>query len=78
MVAVQSLADILRPAFAQRYGVPAINILNDLTMENVLAGAVEARSPVILQTSVKTVEKHVSAILRKGGVRSRTELLARA
>ncbi|CAL8977174.1 D-tagatose-1,6-bisphosphate aldolase subunit KbaY [Propionicimonas sp. T2.31MG-18] len=55
MVAVQSLADILRPAFAQRYGVPAINILNDLTMENVLAGAVEARSPVILQTSVKTV-----------------------
>ncbi|MCA0307977.1 MAG: class II fructose-bisphosphate aldolase [Actinobacteria bacterium] len=54
-MAVQSLADILRPAFAQRYGVPAINILNDLTMENVLAGAVEARSPVILQTSVKTV-----------------------
>ncbi|HEY3407055.1 MAG TPA: class II fructose-bisphosphate aldolase, partial [Propionicimonas sp.] len=34
---------------------PAINIVNDLTMENVLAGAVEARSPVILQTSVKTV-----------------------
>ncbi|MGC3995404.1 MAG: GAF domain-containing protein [Propionicimonas sp.] len=31
-----------------------------------------------LGISVKTVEKHVSAILRKGGVRSRTELLARA
>lgn len=30
-----------------------------------------------LGISVKTVEKHVSAILRKGGVRSRTELLAR-
>jgi len=54
-VAVQALSDILRPAFVQRYGVPAINIVNDLTMENVLAGAVEARSPVILQTSVKTV-----------------------
>ncbi|HRA75872.1 MAG TPA: class II fructose-bisphosphate aldolase [Propionicimonas sp.] len=52
---VQRLSDILTPAFAERYGVPAINIVNDLTMENVLAGAVEARSPVILQTSVKTV-----------------------
>jgi fructose-bisphosphate aldolase class II len=54
-VVVHALTDILEPAYAQRYGVPAINILNDLTMENVLAGAVEARSPVILQTSVKTV-----------------------
>lgn len=52
---VQRLSEILAPAFKQRYGVPAINIVNDLTMENVLAGAVEARSPVILQTSVKTV-----------------------
>ncbi len=52
---VQRLSEILAPAFEQRYGVPAINIINDLTMENVLAGAVEARSPVILQTSVKTV-----------------------
>ncbi len=52
---VQRLSDILTPAFAERYGGPAINIVNDLTMENVLAGAVEARSPVILQTSVKTV-----------------------
>ena len=54
-MAVQRLSEILKPAFEQRYGVPAINILNDLTIENVLAGAVEARSPVILQTSVKTV-----------------------
>jgi fructose-bisphosphate aldolase class II len=56
-VAVQRLSEILKPAFEQRYGVPAINILNDLTIENVLAGAVEARSPVILQTSVKTVRQ---------------------
>lgn len=54
-MAVTALSEILAPAFAQRYGVPAINIVNDLTMENVLAGAVEARSPIILQTSVKTV-----------------------
>ncbi len=52
---VTPLRDILKPAFDARYGVPAINIVNDLTMEAVLAGAVEARSPVILQTSVKTV-----------------------
>ena len=54
-MAVQPLSEILEPAFAQRYGVPAINIVNDLTLENVLAGAVEARSPVVVQTSVKTV-----------------------
>lgn len=53
---VASLSDILDGAFAQRYGVPAINIFNDLTMEGVLAGASEARSPVIVQTSVKTVK----------------------
>jgi fructose-bisphosphate aldolase class II len=49
------LKDIVDPAFSARYGVPAINIFNDLTMEAVLAAAEEANSPVILQTSVKTV-----------------------
>ena len=53
---VTPLSDILEGAFAERYGVPAINIFNDLTMEGVLAGAVEAKSPVIVQTSVKTVK----------------------
>jgi len=52
---VVSLDEITKPAFEQRYGVPAINIFNDLTLEAVLAGAVEARSPMIVQTSVKTV-----------------------
>jgi fructose-bisphosphate aldolase class II len=50
------LRDILKPAFEHRYGVPAINIFNGLTMEAVLAGASEAQSPVIVQTSVKTVK----------------------
>lgn len=50
-----SLSSILDDAFTQGYGVPAINVVNDLTMEHVLAGAVAARSPVIVQTSVKTV-----------------------
>jgi ketose-bisphosphate aldolase len=52
---VVSLNEITTPAFELRYGVPAINILNDLTLEGVLAGAVQARSPIIVQTSVKTV-----------------------
>jgi len=52
---VVSLNEITTPAFEQRYGVPAINIFNDLTLEGVLAGAVHARSPIIVQTSVKTV-----------------------
>ncbi|MHA7209694.1 class II fructose-bisphosphate aldolase [Arthrobacter sp. MDT1-65] len=62
-MAVVPLKDILDPAFEARYGVPAINIFNDLTMEGVLAGAVEANSPVILQTSVKTVRSIGSRVL---------------
>jgi ketose-bisphosphate aldolase len=54
-VPVVSLKDIVDRAFADRYGVPAINVVNDLTMEAVLAAAVRERSPVIIQTSVKTV-----------------------
>ena len=53
-----SLKETLDRAFSERYGVPAFNILNDLTIEAVLAAAVEERSPVILQTSVKTVKMY--------------------
>ncbi|HEY5320105.1 MAG TPA: class II fructose-bisphosphate aldolase [Galbitalea sp.] len=62
-MAVVSLKEIVDRSFAERYGVPAINILNDLTLENVLAGAVEARSPVIVQTSVKTVKSIGAKVL---------------
>lgn len=62
-VAVVSLKEIVDRAFAQRYGVPAVNIVNDLTLEAVLAGAVEASSPVIIQTSVKTVKSIGSGVL---------------
>jgi len=54
-VPVVSLKEILDRAFAERYGVAAFNVVNDLTMEAVLAAAVQQRSPVIIQTSVKTV-----------------------
>src|SRR5690606_8921932 len=39
----------------QRYGVVAINVFNDLTMEAVLAAASAEKAPLIVQTSVKTV-----------------------
>lgn len=54
-MAVVPLRDIVSRAFGERYGVPAINIFNDLTLEAVLAGAAQAKSPLIVQTSVKTV-----------------------
>jgi ketose-bisphosphate aldolase len=54
-VPVVPLKDIVDRAFADRYGVAAINVVNDLTLEAVLAAAVQERSPVIVQTSVKTV-----------------------
>lgn len=57
------LKEILTDAFTNRYGVPAINVFNDLTLEAVLAAAVETRSPLIVQTSVKTVKSIGSAVL---------------
>jgi ketose-bisphosphate aldolase len=54
-VPVVPLKQIVDRAFSERYGVAAINVVNDLTLEAVLAAAVEQRSPVIVQTSVKTV-----------------------
>ena len=62
-MAVSTLKDIVDRAFVEGYGVPAINIVNDLTMEAVLAGATLARSPVIVQTSVKTVKSIGSDVL---------------
>lgn len=48
--------EILQHAFRGRYGVAAINVVNDLTLEAVLAAAEELRAPLIVQTSVKTVK----------------------
>ena len=60
---VVPLMDILDRAFEARYGVAAFNVVNDLTLEAVLATAVELRSPVIVQTSVKTVRSIGSRVL---------------
>lgn len=63
LVPVVPLNEILSDAFDQRYGVPAINVFNDLTLEAVLAAAVESASPLIVQTSVKTVKSIGSDVL---------------
>jgi ketose-bisphosphate aldolase len=55
-VPVVPTREILERAFKERYGVAAINVVNDLTMEAVLAAAEELRAPVIIQTSVKHVK----------------------
>ncbi|WP_249998819.1 class II fructose-bisphosphate aldolase [Actinoplanes sp. M2I2] len=60
---IVALKDILDRALADRYGVAAINIINDLTIEAVVAAAAEERAPVILQTSVKTVRQYGRARL---------------
>lgn len=52
-----SLKNILDPAFEKRYGVAAINIVDDLSTEAVLAAAAELDAPIILQTSLKTVKQ---------------------
>lgn len=56
---------ILDPAFDERYGVAAFNIVDDLTLEAVLAAATELDSPVIVQTSLKTVRAVGATVLYK-------------
>jgi ketose-bisphosphate aldolase len=62
-VPVVAMKEIVDRAMAERYGVPAINIVNDLTLEAVLTAAVEERSPLIVQTSVKTVRAYGAHVL---------------
>jgi len=54
-MSIVSMPEILGAAFKERYGVAAFNIVDDVTMSGILAAAVEARSPVIIEVSVKTV-----------------------
>ena len=53
---IVSTKEILGRAFQERYGVGAFNIVNDLTLEAVLAAASELKAQLIIQTSVKTVK----------------------
>jgi ketose-bisphosphate aldolase len=62
-MAVVPAKQIIDRAFEARYGVAAINVVNDLTMEAVLAAAEELRAPLIVQTSVKTVKSIGAEVL---------------
>lgn len=62
---VVSMNEILKPAFAERYGVAAFNIVNDLTMAAVLDAAAQTGSPVIVQVSVKTVKMFGAKLLQR-------------
>ncbi len=53
---ITSFQEIIKDAFSHRYGIGAFNIVDGLSMQAVLHAAEEANSPVILQTSVKTVQ----------------------
>ena len=57
------LKDILDRAFADRYGVAAFNVVNDLTLDAVIAAAEDLESPLIVQTSVKTVKSMGANVL---------------
>jgi fructose-bisphosphate aldolase class II len=61
---VASTKEMVTTAMAAGYAVPAINVVNQLTMEAVLAAAQELRSPMIVQTSVKTVRSIGLDVLR--------------
>ncbi len=54
---------LVRQAQLDGYAVPAINIVDPLTIKAVVEAADEVGSPVILQTSVKTVKSTGAGIL---------------
>ncbi len=54
---------LVRQAQQDGYAVPAINIVDPLTIKAVVEAADEVGSPVILQTSVKTVKSTGAGIL---------------
>lgn len=55
-MAIASLPEIINPAFAQRYGVVAFNAVDDITLDALIKAAEAARSPLIIQYSVKTLK----------------------
>jgi len=52
---LSSLRSLLNPAFSERYGIPAFNVFDDVSLQGVLSGAELAEAPVIVQVSVKTL-----------------------
>lgn len=55
--------ELVKAGRAGSYAVPAVNIVDDLSIRAVLAAAEATKSPVILQTSVKTVKSMGAELL---------------
>jgi fructose-bisphosphate aldolase class II len=53
---IAPLREILDPAFDQRYGVAAFNVVDDVSLQAVIDAASDLEAPLIVQTSVKTVK----------------------
>ena len=55
-MSIVSLPEIMDPAYQNRYGVAAFNAFDDITLDGLIRAAEIARSPLIIQFSVKTVK----------------------
>lgn len=60
---VVAFRDILDPAFEERYGVAAFNVVDDVSLRAVIDAASELDSPLIVQTSLKTVKSIGAKVL---------------
>lgn len=60
---IANTLELVTAARAGGYAVPAVNIVDDLSLRAVVAAAEAAESPVILQTSVKTVKSMGAQLL---------------
>ena len=55
-MAIANTVDLVTTARAGGYAVPAVNIVDEMSLRAVVQAAQAAQSPVIIQTSVKTVK----------------------
>ena len=60
---IAKTVDLVAAARKAGYAVPAVNIVDDLSLRAVIAAAEQAQSPVIVQTSVKTVKSMGAEII---------------
>lgn len=60
---IAKTVDLVVAARKAGYAVPAVNIVDDLSMRAIIAAAEQAQSPIILQTSVKTVKSMGAEII---------------
>lgn len=62
-MAIATLQQIMDPAFKERYGVPAFNAVDAITLDGLMQGAERSNSPMIIQISVKTVKYWGAAVV---------------